>query len=125
MENLDKIIPLIVLVFFVINSIRSFRKKNEENQQSSTSSKIPTNPQQKKTTIQQLPQSRHVKYEAIYNPEDVEPVHSVFSDEKEDKNRSILLEEIDDQSSFDFDLNDIDKAKTAIIYSEILGRKYE
>jgi hypothetical protein len=132
MDNLDKIIPvIIILVSFIVSIVQNVKKEAAKRQQSTPKeTNLPPHPQQIPTSRNTVFKSAYrpieQEYQPEYQPEEIENVVSVFSFEEENNsNENILAEEAISPINPLFDVQNTDEIKRAIIYTEILGRKYE
>jgi hypothetical protein len=145
MDNLDKIIPIvIILLSFIVSIVKNVKAEAAKKQQSTPEktnlpplgqqvpeSRIPefrmeTAPSQmSRPVFQSIYQSIESEYCPDYDPEEIEKVVSIFPSEGDKPGENILIEENMSATSPLFNIRDTDEIKRAIIYTEILGRKYE
>ena len=133
MDNLDKYLPLLlmIVVSLVMKVIGGNKKKGSATQQQPQESldeaPVPVvQPVPSKSEILKMKKAKSL--ESMSRPEDIEPVFSSLglSQIQPDESSSlVLLEESDGISSLNLTLQDTDEVKRAIIYSEILAKKYE
>ncbi len=132
MDNLDKILPLLIIAAsFILSIVSSARKAKAQKQEQQTSPVPPV----KKPEVLRKPVEKPVQksvpvrkgLDTKYRPENVEPVVSALNitNQSSEFSEPILQESNFEQESFAFNIQDVDEIKRAVIYSEILTRKYE
>jgi uncharacterized protein YvpB len=131
MDNSFKTIFLnLLLIFFVIRIVRSVKKETTPKQRPVQ----PRNPSHgetlstQKNTPAHHPQTVYQShYVPVYNQkEEIETGISASPSEQANESiENILIEETEAGANPSLDVRNTDEIKRAIIYSEILGRKYE
>lgn len=127
MENLEKLLPLLIIAASFIISIISSSNKAKKQQQETAGT--PPAPRPKKVERQPEPNPstprtiEPVKRKPLL-PEEVEPVFSSLPLTQLNKGEQQEIKMQEEEEIIDIDLRDIDEARRAFIYSEILSRKY-
>jgi hypothetical protein len=143
MDNLEKIVPvIIILISFIVSIVQNVKKEAAKKQQSAPK-QTPVPPRRSQVPKPRIPEPRRETFPSRpvfqsarqtiepaycpgYDPEEIEKVVSVFSPEAENNDgENILVEEKVSPVNSLFNAQNTDEIKRAIIYTEILGRKYE
>jgi hypothetical protein len=129
MDNLENIIFLIFLALsFVFSVVKKLKKDDVQPPVPQQKEAPPQSSQSRKKAVSPVTPKLefHSSYRPIYQPEEVEVTVSAFSHEQENNSgEHSLLEEIELNTHPILDIQNTDEIKRAIIYSEILCRKYE
>lgn len=130
MENIEKYIPLLIIVASFIVSIVKNVKKASAGKGASAPAPVPRQgkAKPKKAARPQRPVMQVPKERAkAYSPEDVEPVFSSlpYTPESIEEEEVLLSGTESAKPAITVNLQDADEAQRAFIYSEILARKYE
>jgi hypothetical protein len=110
----------VVVISIITRIVKSVNKGKEEKQ-------VQQKPLSPQTSTQTPPQLIKVKKQETIAPPPPFPKKQtvpVMEAAEEEKIEEIGLEEFTASETFEFDLSDISEAKKAVIYSEILNRKY-